>query len=71
MGVRENPDRGSKPDRLLTVRELSDWLCLSVRSIYRRIDQGVLPRPIKLGRSTRFVQSDVEACLERLRRGRG
>ncbi|WP_415069744.1 helix-turn-helix transcriptional regulator [Hyphomicrobium sp.] len=38
-------------DRLLTLRELTRATSLSRTTIYRMVEAGTLPRPIKIGKS--------------------
>lgn len=37
---------------------------LSDKWFYKLIKEGVFPKPIKLGRSSRWLQSEVEAWLQ-------
>lgn len=53
-------------ERYLTYRELCDWLKLSQSSIYRRIKDGTLPEPIRLGHLVRFRASDIMRAVEDL-----
>lgn len=54
-------------DEWMTLRELAEWLKLSVHSVYEMNKQG-LPR-IRVGVQMRYRISEVEAWLERRRRG--
>lgn len=50
-------------DRLLTPKEAADQLGIGNTSLYKRIKDGLL-NPVKVGRSTRFRQSEITAILE-------
>ncbi len=45
---------------LLDARTVAGLLSCSRRNIYRLSDGGLMPRPIKLGRLTRWRRSEVE-----------
>ena len=45
---------------LLTVHDLSGKLNCSTRHIYRLVDTGRIPQPVKLGALLRWVRSDVD-----------
>jgi excisionase family DNA binding protein len=50
----------AEPSRLLTVTDLATMLAVSSRHIYRMIDAGRMPRPIKLGGSVRWDRRIIE-----------
>lgn len=52
------------PPRFVDVDEAKRLLCLSTASIYNLMNAGQL-RKIKLGRKTVFLQSDLDAFIER------
>jgi len=49
---------------LLSIREVAKELRVCVRSIYRRIDEGKLPLPVKIGARSLIPESAVEAYLK-------
>lgn len=51
----------------LSVSELAELLGISQRHVWKLVARGVL-RPVRLGRSVRFLRSDVLAVLETLKR---
>jgi len=52
----------SAPDRYLRRREVEDLTGLSRSAIYRRIDAGTFPRPVKLSpQCVRWRETDVTA----------
>ena len=55
-------------DRLVTARELADYLGLSPSTILDMWERGQLPG-FKIGRAVRFRPSEVEVWLEGCRRG--
>ncbi|MFV2053165.1 helix-turn-helix transcriptional regulator [Aliiroseovarius sp. YM-037] len=53
-------------EQYLTFRDLAAKLGLGKSSIYRRIEDGTLPKPIKIGNLSRFKESEVNEALQRL-----
>ena len=51
---------------LLPIAALCDWLHCNRSSVYRRIAKDLLPRPIKVGGSSRWIKSELEASLAKL-----
>ncbi|MFC3208195.1 helix-turn-helix transcriptional regulator [Aquamicrobium soli] len=51
-------------DLLLTAKEVSAMLKISVPTLYREMDRGHLPRPLKLGSCSRWPQSEILAALK-------
>jgi len=58
-------------DALLTRDEAAQRLAVSKRTLEREIARGKFPRPLKIGRSSRWPASDVSQYLDRLTRARG
>jgi predicted DNA-binding transcriptional regulator AlpA len=62
-----------KPDSsgryLLPFKEVAAKLCISRETLYRRINAGTFPEPIKQGKRSFFTVSDVEGYLGKLERG--
>ncbi len=54
------------PQTLLNVKEVADFLRVNVTTVYTWARQGQLPA-IKVGRSWRFRQSDLETWLDQNR----
>ena len=46
---------------LLNVKEVATTLGLGVSTIWRQLDQGQFPKPIRLGGATRWRRADIEA----------
>lgn len=57
-------------ERFINLREVADALSVNTRTIYRLIQSGLIPKPVKVGHSVRFPLSDVEAYIERLKQSR-
>jgi predicted DNA-binding transcriptional regulator AlpA len=58
----------AKPDyTLLTYREATALLNLSVPSFWRRVADGTIPKPIKIGHSSRWIQAELLAFVEAAR----
>ncbi|HGU9884004.1 helix-turn-helix transcriptional regulator [Citrobacter freundii] len=58
----------SKPslseDQFVDMAFITRLLGVSDKWIYRLIKDGLFPKPIKLGRSSRWLPSEVEAWLQ-------
>ena len=59
-----NPTPPSKEEELLTLSEIVVWIKVSESTIYRWMDEGIFPRPLKLGAETkqspmRWIRKDV------------
>ena len=50
-------------DKLLDVRAVAERLSLGERSVWKRLAAAALPRPIRLGRSVRWRESDIAAFI--------
>lgn len=68
------PNPGAKTDqimpfgeRLMTIKQVSAMLGMSIRFVWRLVARGDLRRPVRLGRSCRWVYSDVLAYIEKLK----
>jgi len=48
---------------LLTVDEVARMLNCSVRTVYRLVDQGRIPRPLKLGALSRWSRDVIEQWI--------
>lgn len=53
-------------ERYLTYHDLTERLGIAKSSVHRRIADGTLPKPIKIGKLSRFKESEINAALERL-----
>jgi prophage regulatory protein len=53
-------------EALLSMAELSVKVSLSDTVIYDRIKAGTFPRPVHLGRASRWVESEITEWIESL-----
>lgn len=51
-------------DPLLTVRESSRLLQISVPTFWRRVADRTIPKPVKLGGLSRWPESEILAVIE-------
>lgn len=51
------------PAKLLTIKEVSGMLSISVRTIYRLVADDKFPKPLKMGHLIRFRPSDIERYI--------
>ncbi len=54
-------------DRLLTDREVAERLGVSKATIWRHAASGILPKPIKLGYSSRWTEGEISEAIDRLK----
>ena len=52
--------------RLITMKEAAEILGISQRGLYRFIASGELPRPVKIGKASRMVLTEIEDYIERI-----
>ncbi|MEN3752102.1 AlpA family transcriptional regulator [Mangrovibacter sp. SLW1] len=51
-------------DRLVDMVFITTFTGLSDKWFYKLIQEGLFPKPIKLGRSSRWLESEVEAWVK-------
>ena len=51
-------------DKMVDMKFITEFTGLTDKWFYKLIQDGNFPRPIKLGRSSRWMQSEVEAWLQ-------
>ncbi|MCW6625093.1 helix-turn-helix transcriptional regulator [Yersinia ruckeri] len=51
-------------DQFVTMAFITQLTGLTDKWFYKLIQDGTFPKPIKLGRSSRWLQSEVEAWLQ-------
>ena len=64
-----NPTSHSKEEELLTLTEIVEWIKVSESTIYRWMDEGNFPRPLKLGPRSkqspmRWIRRDVSDWIK-------
>ncbi len=57
-------------DPLLTVRESAQILQISVPTFWRRVADGTVPKPVKLGGLSRWPESEILAVIEQAKAAR-
>jgi predicted DNA-binding transcriptional regulator AlpA len=58
-------------EEMLDLRALAKLLAIDERSVWRRVADGTLAKPVKVGRSARWFVSDVANYQKKLREERG
>jgi excisionase family DNA binding protein len=56
----------SEPEQLLSLQTAANCFGVCVRTVYRLIDEGQLPRPIKIRGCSRLPLSAVNAYLRKI-----
>lgn len=56
----DSPDLWQTASLLLDVEEVAAMLDISMRSVWRRVSEGLMPKPIRLGTSVRWRRSEIE-----------
>ncbi|WP_336285933.1 AlpA family transcriptional regulator [Citrobacter arsenatis] len=51
-------------DKLVDMAFITEFSGLSDKWFYKLISEGQFPKPIKLGRSSRWLKSEVEAWMK-------
>ena len=51
-------------DKLVDMAFITQFTGLSDKWFYKLISEGLFPKPIKLGRSYRWLESEVEAWMQ-------
>jgi prophage regulatory protein len=54
----------TKPRRLIRIREVLYRTGLSRTGLYQRTGDGLFPAPIKLGRTSVWLESDIDAWID-------
>ena len=57
----------SQAERHFRVKQVAEFLSLSVREIFRLVAEGSFPPPIKIGRCSIWFESDIIEFQMRLR----
>lgn len=53
------------PRPLLKPDEVAQWLSISPRTLWRKVSKGEIPKPVRVGGSTRWRADVIESWLER------
>ena len=57
-------------DKLLRDKEVAEILGCSTATFWRRVQEGTIPRPLKIGGLSRWKRSWVEAVIDQADRAR-
>ena len=72
-GTPKGDGKGSltaQKDRMIKIKEVTRRIGFCPRSVYRKCACGELPYPIKSGRSSHWLESDVDAFIEKRKKQR-
>lgn len=59
-------------DKMVDMKFITEFTGLTDKWFYKLISEGQFPKPVKLGRSSRWLQSEVEEWVqERINQSRG
>jgi predicted DNA-binding transcriptional regulator AlpA len=61
---------GEVAEKLLSVKGVAEIVGVSERQIWRLAADNKFPQPVHVGHSARWVSSDIQTYLEKLKRGR-
>ena len=53
----------AQPERLLPMRAVHDQVTLHPATVYAMVKAGKFPKPIKLGRRSLWIESEVQAWI--------
>lgn len=56
----------SSSTKLIRESELRDMIPVSHSTVWRYVNMGVLPPPVKIGRNTFWAKAEVEAAIKKL-----
>lgn len=66
-----NSNTGLLSDKMVDMVFITEFTGLSDKWFYKLIQEGQFPKPIKLGRSSRWLKSEIESwVLERITESR-
>ncbi|ECE5418759.1 AlpA family transcriptional regulator [Salmonella enterica] len=59
-------------DKMVDMKFITEFTGLTDKLFYKLISEGQFPKPVKLGRSSRWLQSEVEHWVQkRIEQSRG
>lgn len=58
------------PDRLVSVRDTAAALGCSVATVWRRVADGTLPKPVNLGGMTRWSEAEIQSAINSAKKSR-
>lgn len=60
----------NQPDRLVSVRDTAAAFGCSVATVWRRVSDGTLPQPVKLGGMTRWSEAEIQSAINSAKKNR-
>ena len=57
-------------DRIIRLPEVLERVSLSRTTIYQKIQEGSFPKQLKLGRTSGWLESEIDAWIEKLANSR-
>jgi predicted DNA-binding transcriptional regulator AlpA len=63
-------NQGDAIPRLIRLADFAKAISVSVRELYRMIDEKQVPAPIKQGRRSFFFREDLDSYFEQLKKQR-
>jgi predicted DNA-binding transcriptional regulator AlpA len=57
-------------ETMMDAKKLAEMLGASVRTVWRLVSAGILPKPVQVGGSTRWFESDIAEFQRRLKEKR-
>ncbi|HBC8150314.1 TPA: helix-turn-helix transcriptional regulator [Escherichia coli] len=68
----ENSNTSLLNDKMVDMKFITEFTGLTDKWFYKLISEGQFPKPIKLGRSSRWMQSEIEKWIvEHIEQSRG
>jgi predicted DNA-binding transcriptional regulator AlpA len=59
----DKTDGGTTLEKLLTAAAIGEMLCLSKRQVFRLNSSGRIPKPVRIGGSVRWRESDIHRWI--------
>jgi excisionase family DNA binding protein len=66
MNSKNDPSENRPPRQLIAVRGVAEMLGVSVSTVWRLRDQGLLPKAVRVGSCVRWRIGDIQRYIERL-----
>ncbi|MFZ5177018.1 helix-turn-helix transcriptional regulator [Enterobacter kobei] len=63
--MKETNTRNLLSDKMVDMAFITEFTGLSDKWFYKLIQDGLFPKPIKMGRSSRWLKSEVEVWVEK------
>ncbi|QNN21811.1 helix-turn-helix domain-containing protein [Planctomycetales bacterium ZRK34] len=62
---KSSPQKGgtSRPTAMLTAADVAAMLACSMKTVYRLVDRGAIPRPLRVGGMLRWNRTHVEQWI--------